>query len=107
MDFHIETDHKPLLPLLSTKEWVDIPPCIQRFKMRLMKYRFTISHVPGKLLITADTLSKKTLANCTEGDLENSTKAYVGFISGSLQLQNKDLKKSDWHRMKMKFVQSY
>ena len=38
---HLETDHKPLVPLLSTKEWYNIPPRIQRFKMRLMPYRYT------------------------------------------------------------------
>ena len=34
---------------------------IQRFRMRLMKYSFKILHVPGKELVTADTLSREPL----------------------------------------------
>ncbi|KFD52055.1 hypothetical protein M513_07037 [Trichuris suis] len=56
--FHVETDHRPLVPLLSTKCLDDLPPRIQRFHMRLMRFNFSISHVPGKQLVTADTLSR-------------------------------------------------
>ena len=34
---------------------------IQKFRMRLMKYSFKILHVPGKELVTADTLSREPL----------------------------------------------
>lgn len=44
----LETDHKPLLPLLSSKSLDTIPPRILRFRLHLMRYSFTISHVPGK-----------------------------------------------------------
>ncbi|KFD65879.1 hypothetical protein M514_07037 [Trichuris suis] len=56
--FHVETDHRPLVPLLSTKCLDDLPPRTQRFHMRLMRFNFSISHVPGKQLVTADTLSR-------------------------------------------------
>ena len=56
--FHINTDHKPLVPLLSTKILDELPIRVQRFKMRLMRYSFTISHVAGKSLTTADALSR-------------------------------------------------
>ena len=56
--FSIETDHKPLVPLLSSKYLDSHPPRILRFRLRLMRYDYTISHVPGKLLYTADTLSR-------------------------------------------------
>ena len=52
MDFHIETAHKPLVPFLGNKNLEELPPRIQRFKMRLMRFKFTISHVPGKDLVT-------------------------------------------------------
>lgn len=48
--FRVETDHKPLVPLLSTKSLDELPLRIQRFRMRLMKYHFKISHTPGKLM---------------------------------------------------------
>ena len=56
--FSIETDHKPLVPLLNAKYLDSLPPRILRFRLRLMRFDYTISHVPGKLLYTADTLSR-------------------------------------------------
>ena len=54
MSFHVETDHKPLVSLLSSKKNLDeLSPRIQRFRMRLMRYIYTIAHVPGKSLVTA------------------------------------------------------
>ena len=60
-DILIETNHKPLVPLFGSKTLVELPPRIQRFQMRLMKYSFKILHVPGKELVTADTLSRAPL----------------------------------------------
>ena len=34
--FHINTDHKPLVSLLSTKNLDELPVHVQHFKMRLM-----------------------------------------------------------------------
>ena len=51
MTFRVETDHKPLVPLLSTKLIDELLLCIQRFRMRLINYAI---HVPGKFLYTAD-----------------------------------------------------
>ena len=34
--FHMETDHKPLVPLLSTKSLDTLPPRVLRFRLRLM-----------------------------------------------------------------------
>lgn len=50
MNFTIETDHKPLVPLLSSKVLDELPPRVLRFRLRLLKFR--------KQLITADTLSQ-------------------------------------------------
>ena len=57
LKFHVQTDHKPLVPLLSTKRLDELPLRVQRFRMRLMRFQFSISHVPGESLITADALS--------------------------------------------------
>ena len=40
--FHIETDHKSLVYRLSTKDLSDIPPRVPRFRMRLMRFHYTI-----------------------------------------------------------------
>ena len=43
MEFHIQTDHKPLVPLFSTKDLEELPLRVQRFRMRMMRFKFTIS----------------------------------------------------------------
>ena len=59
--FEIETDHKPLVPLMSSKHLNDLPPRVLRFRPRMAKFDYEIRHVPGKYLYTADTLSRYTI----------------------------------------------
>lgn len=56
--FSIETDHKPLVPLLGMKHLDSLPPRVLRFRLRLSRFDYSIEHVPGKHLYTADTLSR-------------------------------------------------
>ena len=56
--FLLETDHKPLVPLLSSKDLDKLPPRILRFRLRMMRFEYSIVHVPGKYLYTADALSR-------------------------------------------------
>ena len=56
MNFTVETDHKPLIPLLSTKQLNSLPPRALRFRLRMDRFDFNTNHVPGKHLCTADTL---------------------------------------------------
>lgn len=49
LEFHNETDHKPLVPLLSSRNLEDLTVRVQRFRMRMMRFTYSISHVPGKL----------------------------------------------------------
>jgi len=44
----VETDREPLVPPLSTLTLDQLPPRIQRFRMRLIRFSFKIKHVPGK-----------------------------------------------------------
>jgi len=53
--FTLETDHKPLISLLGHDS---LPPRILRFRLCMMRYDFTIVHVAGKSLLTADALSR-------------------------------------------------
>jgi len=74
LHFHIETDHKPLVPLFSSKLLDEMPLRVQRFRMRMMRFSFEISHVPGNRLIIADALSRaptsesKHLSTCQDFD---------------------------------------
>ena len=53
-----ETDHKPLVLLLSSKDLDAMSLRILHFCLRMMRYSYNISHVPGKLLYVVDTLSR-------------------------------------------------
>ena len=48
LHYTIETDYKPLVPLLSTKNFDELPIRVQCFRLRLMRFSYTIVHVPGK-----------------------------------------------------------
>ena len=49
----LQTDHKHLVPLLGTKDIDSLPPRIQRFRMSLMQFHYSIVHVLGNELSTA------------------------------------------------------
>ena len=66
----IETDHKPLVPLLSNKRLDGLPPRVLRFRLRLDRYDYQIRHVPGKELYVADTLSRAPLTGTEANSLE-------------------------------------
>ncbi|KAF6026017.1 hypothetical protein EB796_015676 [Bugula neritina] len=56
--FEVETDHKPLVPILGEKDLTSLPIRVQRFKLRLMRYDFEIFHTPGSKMYLADALSR-------------------------------------------------
>ena len=64
--FLFETDHKPLVPLLGNKRLDSLPPRVLRFRLRLMRFQYSITHVPGKTLYMADTLSRAPICMVTE-----------------------------------------
>ena len=78
----IETDHKPLL---GSKHLDDLPPRILRFRLRLARVDYSIVHVPGKLLYTADALSRAPRST-TENDveLEEDTEHMMEVVVGHL-----------------------
>ena len=86
MHFTVETDHKPLVPLLSSKNLDEMPLRVQRFRLRLMRYSYSITHVVGKVLSTADTLSRAPVYEFADGDsdLQKQVSAYVNLIVNSI-----------------------
>ena len=93
MEFHIQTDHKPLVPLFSSKHLEELPLRVQRFRMRMMRFRFTISHVPGKDLIIADALSRAPVTTPSAADeaLQQETTSYVDSVIQNLPASEKRL----------------
>ena len=85
--FLIESDHKPLIPLLNTKHLDCLPPRILRFRLRLAKFDYSVSHIPGKLLYAADALSHAPTSAVTPADddsLQDDAELLVDAITSSL-----------------------
>ncbi len=94
LTFKIETDHKPLIPLLGSKNLEDLPPRIQRLRMRLMAYQYTIVHVPGKNHHSADALSRAPLKDTHspgESELSTDVNLYVNSVISSLPVTEQKL----------------
>ena len=84
--FRVETDHKPLVSLLNEKNLEELPARIQRFQMRLMQFVFTVTHIPGKDLTIADTLSRAPTAAASDADTQFShdVEMFVNTVMSSL-----------------------
>ena len=86
-----ETDHKPLVPLLTTCTLDEVPPRVQRLRMRLMRFHFKeVNHVPGKELYIADALSRMQADNPnTQATIpEEEMNIYVDSVLDSLPLSD-------------------
>ena len=82
----IETDHKPLVPILGSKHLDNLPPRVLRFRLRLMRFSYSITHVAGKLLYTADALSRAPLRedNPENSDKQAEVESFIATIIASL-----------------------
>lgn len=91
-----ETDHKPLVPLLTTHTLDKVPPRIQRFRMRLMRFDLQkMIYVPGKQMYTSDALSRLVKKSAESEPCfvpEDEMKAFVGSVVDSLPASDKKLK---------------
>ena len=88
--FHIQTDHKSLVSLLSSKLLDSLPVRKQCFRMRLLRFTYTIFHIPGKELIVADALSRAPVSNPTSTDTQfnKAVDAYVNLLLESFPESN-------------------
>ena len=83
-EVEIETDHQPLVPLLSNKRLDGLPPRVLRFCLRLDRYDYLISHVPGKLLYLADTFSRAPHIAKTDSmlvELEEEVETFISHVT--------------------------
>ena len=80
LHFELETAHKPLVSLLGGQALDSLPPRTQRFRMRLMRYWYTIVHVPGKSPTTADTLSRALLKDVAMADNSSETQEHAAGV---------------------------
>jgi len=62
-EFTLETDHRPLVPLLTSTDLSKLPPRILRFRLRMARYSPEVKYVQGVHQNTADALSQHRQAN--------------------------------------------
>ncbi|XP_022784584.1 uncharacterized protein K02A2.6-like [Stylophora pistillata] len=118
MKFKVQTDHKPLIQLFSTKLIDELAVRIQRFRMRLLRFDFTIEHVPGKSLYTADSLSRspqddKAHASKSWNDLRDEVECYVNAVLVTLPASDqrldeirRELNSDDTLKLVLQYVQN-
>ena len=90
----METNHKPLVPLLGTKHLDSLAPRILRFHLHLARFDYSIVHVPGKPLYTAVTLSRAPLSSQEsdarlQEEAEAVMEAYVAHLPASSERVHK------------------
>ena len=80
----IEADHKPLVPLLMKHTIDKLPPRLQSYKMRVMRFNIKdVNHIPGKYHYRADTLSRKP--NTVSPTIpEKEVKAHIDSVIAAL-----------------------
>ena len=85
--------HKPLVPLLSTKSLDKMPIRVQHFRLRLMRFSYSIYHVPGKDICTADTLSRAPVLteDHTAAAFHKEVNTYVNLVIDHLLTTTKRL----------------
>ena len=96
--FHVETDHKPLVPLLGAKNLDELPVRIQRLRMRLMRFSYSISHFAGKNIAIADVLSRATVWSVSNTQQENELDLYVNMLMSTLPAREKTLEEIKEHQ---------
>ena len=101
LTFTLETDHKPLVPLLGNRDIELLPPRLQRFRLRLMRYTYHIQHVPGFELYTAGALSRTPLTS-TDMTLGDEANIYAYGVICNLPVSDTKLERYVFTRKRMK-----
>lgn len=79
--FKLITDHKPLVPLINSKDLDNVPIRCQRLLMRLMRFNPTAEYAPGKTLVIADTLSRSPCEDTqSDNDAHTDVECYVASV---------------------------
>jgi len=77
--FHIVTDHLPLVSIFSNKKptTIQLPPRMLRWKLLMSSHSYTISHRAGKLNVCADALSRLPVVDDSASSWETHEPAMV------------------------------
>lgn len=91
--FLLQTDHKPLVPLINAYDLDKVPPRCQRLLMRLLRFNVVAEHVPGKQLIIADPLSRSPLTDSGDEHTDQDIQAYVESVVANAPVSSQKLDK--------------
>lgn len=90
--FRLQTDHKPLVPLINTYDLDKAPPRCQRLLMRLLRFQVAAEHVPGKQLAVADALSRNPLSNSSDSSTDKEVQMYLQSVVSNAPVTPQKLK---------------
>ena len=81
---------------------------VQRFRIALARYYFTIRHIPGSRMYLPDTLFRAPLSNsdCAAAELTVEADAYLDDVSLIFQLRRGNSKKSSTRRLPIRIATS-
>ncbi|XP_051816865.1 uncharacterized protein K02A2.6-like [Acanthochromis polyacanthus] len=83
--FKLITDHKPLVPLMNSRDLDNVPLRCQRLLMRLMRFNPVAEHMPGKTLVVADLLSRSPQTETGPGPTSPADiECYVAAVMSSI-----------------------
>ncbi|KAI2647390.1 Transposon Tf2-8 polyprotein [Labeo rohita] len=88
--FKLITDHKPLIPLINSKDLDTVPVRCQRLLMRLMRFNAKAEFAPGKSLVVADALSRSPL-DTTEDFMTAEVSCHVDAVISCLPVSQRKL----------------
>lgn len=91
--FRLQTDHKPLVPLINTYDLDKVPPRCQRLLMRLLRFNVVAEHVPVKHLVVADALSRSPLTDIGDEHTDQEVQAYVESVVENAPISSQKLDK--------------
>ena len=90
--FELQTDHKPLVPLIASKDINTAPIRCQRLLIRMMRFNAHVMHLPGKSIVIADTLSRHLLPHTVEDmELELDVTSYMEGVESHFHLTSRKL----------------
>lgn len=79
--FRLETDHRPLVPLVNNRSLDNVPLRCQRLLMSLMRYKPEAVYLPGKTLVVADALSRSPRSYTSElTDTHSDVECYIATV---------------------------
>ena len=105
-NFSLHTDHKPLVPLVNTRDLSEAPLRCQRLLMRLMRYKPHAVYQPGKTMVTPDTLSRSPLPSKDDTSvLQEDVSHYVAMVRSAWPVS--DTKLNDIREQSQKDINIY